>query len=178
MSWLEEYLPFLRYQHKLSVPVAPTVRSHHLERFSSHSHASPLTALQVGWADVPPALIQRGGTCAQNVRQNLACCVELLQPLFPQLVHARANLLLAPKVLRLLPLSKQITVNYDKYNWDLCNIVPVQNSLKWSHFLHTASQSKNAFYLTNFSSYLQYSRFHVTVTWMLILLGKYDHSDK
>jgi hypothetical protein len=180
-SWSEEYtrtLVFLRHQHKLSVPVAPTVRSHHLQPFSSHSHASPLTALQVGWVDIPPALIQRAGACAQNVRQHFACCVELLQPLFPQLIHARANLLLAPKVLRLLPLSNQITINYDKYNLDLCNIVPVQSSLKWSNFLHAASQSKNSFYLTNFSSYLQYCRFHATVTWMLTLLAKYDHSDK
>ena len=150
--WLR--LSWLRYQQKLSVPVAPTVRSHHLEPLSSHSLASPLTALQVGWVNVPPALIQRGGACAQNVRQHLACCVELLQPLFPQLVHTRANLLLAPKVLRLLPLSKQTTINYDKYNLDSCNIVPVQNSLKWSHFLHTASQSKNSFCHTNFSSSL------------------------
>ena len=144
---------WLRYQQKHPVPVAPTVRSHHLEPFCSHSHASPLSALQVGWVNVPPALIQRGGACAQNVRQHLACCVELLQPLFPQLVHTRANLLLAPKVLRLLPLSKQTTIIYDKYNLDLCNTVPVQNSLIWSHFLHTASQS-HSLYHTNFSSSL------------------------
>ena len=158
--------------------VAPTVCSHHLEPFGSYCHASPLTALQVGWVNVPPALIQRGGACAQNVRQHLACCVELLQPLFPQLVHTCANLLLAPKVLRLLPLSKHTTINYDKYNLDLRNIVPVQNSLEWSNFLHTASQSKNSFYHTNFSSSLQYSGFHATVTWKLTLVAKYDHSEK
>ena len=152
LSWLAEYLLLLRYQHKFPVPVAPSVRCHHLEPFSSHSHASPLTALQVGWVDVPPALIQRGGARTQNVRQHLACCVELLQPLFPQLVHASANLLLAPKVLRLLPLPKQITITYDKYNLDWCNIVLVQHSLKLSHFLHRASQPKNSFYLANFSS--------------------------
>jgi hypothetical protein len=44
--------------------------------------------------------------------------------------------------------------NYRKYNLYIyiyiCNIVPLQNSLKWSSFLHAASQSKNSFYLTNF----------------------------
>ncbi|KAJ8881143.1 hypothetical protein PR048_017616 [Dryococelus australis] len=51
-----------------------------------------------------PGVVQRG-SAAEHVVQHLARRVELLEPLLPQLVHPGTDLLLAPEVLRLLPLQ-------------------------------------------------------------------------